>query len=148
MNLVSSSPEQTLDIGRRLARLLRPDDVILLGGRLGCGKTLLVSGIAEGLGVQDQVTSPSFVIVHEYDGFLKIIHADMYRLSSLGEFDDLELTELARDGVLVVEWGDVIASGMPDHLLIQFTITGESSRTLRFTPVGSWTDRSLEELGE
>ena len=87
MILTSKSPDGTLDIGRRLARVLRAGDVVLLSGRLGSGKTLFVSGIAEGLGVQEQVTSPSFVIVHEYDGFLKIIHADMYRLGSVGEFD-------------------------------------------------------------
>ena len=148
MILTSESPDRTLDIGRRLARVLRAGDVVLLSGRLGSGKTLFVGGIAEGLGVQEQVTSPSFVIVHEYDGFLKIIHADMYRLGSLGEFDDLELTAAGREGVLVIEWGDVIASAIPDHLLIEIRITGESTRGLRFVPVGSWAERSLEELAE
>ncbi|NIR38845.1 MAG: tRNA (adenosine(37)-N6)-threonylcarbamoyltransferase complex ATPase subunit type 1 TsaE, partial [Actinobacteria bacterium] len=52
-------------------------------------------------------------------GFLKIIHADMYRIGSIGEFEDLELADEARDGVLVVEWGDAVASGMPDHLLVE-----------------------------
>lgn len=146
IELTSRSPDETLDIGRRLSRLLRPGDVVLLGGRLGSGKTLFVSGIAEGLGVQEQVTSPSFVLVHEYDGFLKIIHADMYRIGSIGEFEDLELTEEARDGVLVVEWGDAVASGMPDHLLVEIVITGESERMLRLRPVGTWARRSLEEF--
>ncbi len=148
MILSSESPDRTLDIGRRLARVLRAGDVVLLSGRLGSGKTLLVSGIAEGLGVQEQVTSPSFVLVHEYDGFLKIIHADMYRLGSIGEFEDLELTTAGRDGVVVIEWGDVVASAISDHLLIQIGITGESTRGLRFVPVGSWAERSLEELAE
>lgn len=148
MELVSESPDQTLDIGRSLARVLRAGDIVLLGGRLGSGKTLLVGGIAEGMGVQEQVTSPSFVLVHEYDGFLKIIHADMYRLGSIGEFDDLELTAHGRDGVLVIEWGDVVASAVPDHLLVEMEITGESTRLLRFTGVGSWANRSLEELTE
>ena len=148
MDLVSESPEQTLDIGRRLARILRAGDVLLLSGRLGSGKTLLVSGIAEGMGVQEQVTSPSFVLVHEYDGFLRIIHADMYRLGSIGEFHDLELTGEVRDGVLIVEWGNVVASAVPDHLLVEIAITGESIRLLHFVPVGSWAQRSLEELAE
>lgn len=148
IELVSESPDHTLDIGRRLAPVLRRGDVVLLGGRLGSGKTLLVSGIAEGLGVQEQVTSPSFVIVREYDGFLKIVHADLYRIGSTAEFDDLELTDEARDGVLVVEWGDVVAATLPDHLLVEIEITGESTRMLRLRPVGTWTRRSLEELGE
>ncbi len=146
MKLESNSPSETLDIGRRLARVLRPGDIVLFDGRLGTGKTLLISGIAEGLGVQEQVTSPSFVIVHEYDGFMKIIHADMYRLGSVGEFDDLELPFLARDGVLLIEWGGVVAGALPDHLRVLMTITGEESRMVEFAPVGSWTDRSLEEL--
>jgi tRNA threonylcarbamoyladenosine biosynthesis protein TsaE len=146
IELASASEDETLDIGRRLARLLRPGDVVLLGGRLGAGKTLLVGGIAEGMGVQEQVTSPSFVLVHEYDGFLPIVHADMYRIGSLGEFDDLELLGDARDGVLIVEWGDAVAGAVDDYLLVEIFITGESTRTLRFVPVGSWAGRSLEEL--
>ncbi len=148
MDLVSESPEQTLDVGRRLARLLRPGDVVLLSGRLGSGKTLLVSGIAEGLGVEEQVTSPSFVLVNEYNGFLRIIHADMYRIGSMGEFHDLELPSQARDGVLIIEWGDVVAPAVPDHLLVEMAITGESSRLLHLVPMGSWAQRSLEELAE
>lgn len=148
IELTSRSPDETLDIGRRLSRVLRAGDVVLLGGRLGSGKTLLVSGIAEGLGVQEQVTSPSFVLVHEYDGFLKIIHADMYRIGSIGEFEELELTEEARDGVLVVEWGDAVSSELPDHLLVEIVITGESERMLRLRPVGTWARRSLEEFDE
>lgn len=148
MHLVSESPEQTLGVGRRLATVLRPGDVLLLSGRLGSGKTLLVSGIAEGLGVAEQVTSPSFVLVKEYDGFLRIIHADMYRLGSIGEFRDLDLANEARGGVLVIEWGDVVAPAVPDHLLVEISITGDSSRLLRFVPVGSWAQRSLEELAE
>lgn len=148
IELTSGSPDQTLDIGRRLARVLRAGDIVLLSGRLGAGKTLLVSGIAEGMGVQEQVTSPSFVLVHEYDGFLRIIHADMYRLGSIGEFDDLELTTDSRDGVLVVEWGDVVASAVPDYLLVEMTITDDGTRQMRFVGVGSWAERSLEELAQ
>ena len=148
MELVSVSPDHTLDIGRRIARLLRAGDVVLLSGRLGAGKTLLVGGLAEGLGVQEHVTSPTFVLVHEYDGFLKIVHADMYRIGSIGEFDDLELMDLARDGVLAVEWGDVVASSIPDHLIVEIEITGAATRTLRLRTVGSWVGRPLEGLIE
>lgn len=146
IEVVSRSPEDTRDFGRTLARVVRAGDVVLLGGRLGSGKTLLVSGLAEGLGVHEQVTSPSFVLVHEYEGFLKIVHADMYRVSSMNEFEDLELSTLAAGGVLVVEWGTVVASAVPDHLFIEIEMTGETARMLRARPVGSWAGRSLEEL--
>lgn len=148
VNLGSESPDETLDIGRRLARVLALGDVVLLSGRLGAGKTLLVSGIAQGMGVQEQVTSPSFVLVHEYSGLLDITHADMYRLGSIGEFNDLELTSSTADGVLLIEWGDVVAPALTDYLLVDIEVTAESRRMLRFVPMGSWVERSLEELAE
>ena len=144
----STSPSDTLGLGRSLAQLLRPGDIVLLSGRLGCGKTLFVSGVAEGLGAQEQVTSPTFVIVQSYEGFMPIIHADVYRLGSTGEFDDLELPEAARDGVLLIEWGQAIAAVLPpDHLIVEIAITSETERIFRFVPVGAWEQRSLEELG-
>lgn len=145
--VVTDSPSDTLALGRRLAALLRAGDVVLLSGRLGCGKTLFVSGVAEGLGVQEPVTSPSFVIVQQYDGFLPIYHADVYRLGSLGEFDDLDLGASAEEGVLLIEWGNAVAAGVPaDHLVVEIEIEGESQRRFRFVPVGTWADRSLEDL--
>jgi len=146
IDFASSSPDDTLAVGRRLSRVLRGDDIVLLSGRLGSGKTLLVSGIAEGLGVEEQVTSPSFVLVHEYHGFLNVVHADLYRLSSMNEFEDLDLPAMAKSGVLVIEWGGVVAGSMSDYLFIEIDIVDENSRKLRFRPVGSWENRSLEEI--
>ena len=145
--MASASPADTLGLGRALAQLLRPGDIILLSGRLGCGKTLFAGGVAEGLGAQEQVTSPSFVIVQSYEGFLPIVHADVYRLGSTGEFDDLELPDAARDGVLLIEWGEAVTAVLPpDHLIVEITITSETERSFRFVPVGAWESRSLEEL--
>ena len=88
----TDSPEETLSLGRRLSSILGPGDVVLLGGRLGTGKTLLTAGIAEGLGVPDPIASPTFVIARVYlDGFLPLVHADVYRLGSILEFEDLDL---------------------------------------------------------
>ncbi len=144
---VSASPAETLALGRRLAALLRPGDVVLLVGRLGTGKTLLASGIAEGLGVQEPVTSPSFVIVRSYDGFLPLHHADVYRLTSTGEFDDLDLFSSAADGVVLIEWGDVVAGAVPpDHLVVHMQIAADGTRELAFTPVGDWQGRPLDGL--
>jgi tRNA threonylcarbamoyladenosine biosynthesis protein TsaE len=148
IELRSEAPRETLALGQRLASLLRPGDVVLLNGRLGTGKTLLAAGIAEGLGVTVPVSSPSFVIVRRYDdGFLPLIHADVYRLGSIAEFEDLELEESAADGVLVIEWGEAVASALPeDRLDIDISMDGETGRTFRLTPLGSWTERSLEEV--
>ena len=105
----TESPDQTLALGRRFSTCLAAGDVVLLSGRLGAGKTLFVQGVAEGLGISDRITSPSFMISRTYrDGFLALTHADVYRLGSVAEFDDLELVDGAADGVLFIEWGDTI----------------------------------------
>lgn len=143
----SASPADTLAFGHRLAALLRPGDVVLLVGRLGAGKTLLASGIAEGLGVQEQITSPTFVLLRSYDGFMPVHHADVYRLGSISEFEDLDLFGTGNDGVVLIEWGNAVAAAVPhDHLVVEIEVDGEEERTLRITPHGSWCTRSLEEL--
>jgi len=81
MKTTTVSDAQTRAVARRLASLLRPNDVLLLCGPLGSGKTAFVAGLAEGLGIDDPVTSPSFVIAHRYDGgFIPLVHADVYRV--------------------------------------------------------------------
>ena len=142
----TDSPDETLALGRRLSSVLGPGDVVLLGGRLGTGKTLLTAGIAEGLGVPDPIASPTFVIARVYlDGFLPLVHADVYRLGSILEFEDLDLEETAANGVLVIEWGEAIEDAVaPDRLVIEIEIDGETGRELRFIPHGAWLDRPLE----
>ena len=122
-------------------------DVILLAGRLGAGKTMLAAGIGEGLGVEEPLTSPSFILARAHEGFMPVIHADVYRLGTSAEFEDLDLPEQARDGVLLIEWGDVVAHGVPDdHLLVPIEIMGDDERRFRLVPSGGWAQRSLEEL--
>jgi tRNA threonylcarbamoyladenosine biosynthesis protein TsaE len=132
----------------RLASLLRPGDVVLLAGGLGSGKTLFTAGMAAGLGVEEQVVSPSFVLVRQYNsGFVPVVHVDVYRLGSLNEFDDLDVFELAEDGVLVIEWGDAVEPAMPeDHLRIDFEVRDDETRILRLVPSGSWKSRDLEAV--
>jgi len=147
LEIVTSSEADTLALGRRLAAVLTAGDTILLSGRLGAGKTLFVSGIAEGLGIEDRITSPSFVIsrIHR-DGFLPLVHADVYRLGTLAEFEDLELPDDAIDGVLVIEWGDTVAESVsPDHLVVHIDID-EDQRRFTFHRRGAWSARSLEML--
>jgi tRNA threonylcarbamoyl adenosine modification protein YjeE len=144
----TDSPEDTLALGRRLASLVRAADVVLLTGRLGTGKTLFTSGLAEGLGISGPVTSPSFIIARTYrDGFLPLTHADVYRLGSRAEFDDLELVDFAHDGVLVIEWGEAVAQAIPeDHLSVHIEMDGPDSRIFRFESSGSWDSRPLHEV--
>ncbi len=146
IELRTYAPSETLALGQRLASILQPGDVLLLNGRLGTGKTLLTSGIAEGLGITVPVVSPSFLLFRRYDdGFLPLIHADVYRLGSIAEYEDLELRQTAADGVLVVEWGEAVASAVTeDRLEIHIAMDAEGSRSFKFEPYGSWTSRALE----
>jgi len=148
--LSSGSEVETRAIGRRLASFLGPGDVVLLAGELGAGKTALAGGLAEGLGIEESVISPSFMLVRRYaGGFTPLTHADVYRLGSLNELEDLDLFEESHDGVLVIEWGNAVASAMPDdHLSVEFEVTGPTARVVRLVPHGSWRGRSLKEMVE
>jgi tRNA threonylcarbamoyladenosine biosynthesis protein TsaE len=145
MEIRCPRPEDTEALGGRLAANLRPGDIIVLAGGLGSGKTLLTKGIATGLGVEESVVSPSFVLVREYrSGFMPVIHVDVYRLGSMNEFDDLDVLENAQDGVLVIEWGGAIESALPeDHLRIEFEVEEDQCRVLRFVGEGAWASRDL-----
>ena len=108
-----STADDTRALGERLAAVLRPGDLVVLVGRLGAGKTVLVQGIGAGLGVRRPVVSPTFVIARVHrGGRLPLVHVDAYRLGSLAEVDDLDLDADLGDSVVVVEWG----SGLVEQL--------------------------------
>ena len=117
----SQSEADTVAAGRALATQLRGGEVILLHGDLGAGKTAFVRGLAEGLGVDPvSVTSPTFTIVQEYRGRLRLQHADLYRLTAI-EVDDLGLDDLVNaESVLAVEWGERWASPPDGAIVVQF----------------------------
>lgn len=150
VELHSGSEVETRAIGRRLASFLGPGDTILLVGELGAGKTAFAGGLAEGLGIEEPVISPSFMLVRRYaGGFTPLTHADVYRVGSLNELDDLDLFEGSRDGVLIVEWGNSVVSAMPDdHLAVEIEVTGPSDRIVRLLAHGAWQTRSLKEIIE
>lgn len=119
-------------LGRRLARLLRAGDLVILSGPLGAGKTTLVQGIADGLGVRGPVTSPTFVIARVHrscTGGPDLVHADAYRLASPAEVDDLDLDATVDGSVTVVEWGGGLAEGLaPGRLEVAISPAGQPPR--------------------
>jgi tRNA threonylcarbamoyladenosine biosynthesis protein TsaE len=110
------------DLGRELAGRLRAGDLVILTGPLGAGKTTLVQGIGEGLGVRGPVTSPTFVIARVHPVLAgpgpSLVHADAYRLASVGEVDDLDLDADVASAVTVVEWGQGLAEGLAEDRLV------------------------------
>jgi tRNA threonylcarbamoyladenosine biosynthesis protein TsaE len=127
-----SNLSATQMLGRRLGELLLPGAVIAFTGPLGAGKTFLVRAIAEGLQVADSrvVTSPTFVLIQEYEGRLPIYHFDAYRLKAVREFADLGVHEyFGGEGVCLVEWADRVLELLPvERLDIRLEVTGDTSR--------------------
>ncbi len=120
MTVITKSPEQTELLGKKLAELLRPGDVIAYYGDLGAGKTAFTRGLAAGLGIREAVTSPTYTIVNEYlSGRMPLFHFDMYRLSSSDELFDIGWEDyLARGGVCAVEWSENVADALTDAISI------------------------------
>jgi tRNA threonylcarbamoyladenosine biosynthesis protein TsaE len=145
--LESHSPEQTRALGARLGALLRAGDVVLLSGELGAGKTTFVQGIARGLGFEGSVSSKSFVILGEYRGKLTLYHADLYRLEEPEQVWELGLDEIARDGVLVVEWPERAPDVLPpEHLLLRFEVVDDTKRRLGMEAKGPRAEETRAQL--
>ncbi len=146
----TTSPEATLALGAALGRCLVGGLTIGLVGPLGAGKTQLVKGIASGNAVDDvrKVTSPTFTLVHEYPGRLRLYHADVYRLRGAQDLIALGFEELIRpDTVVVVEWADRVRSVIPDTALwIELTMTGDVGRRVVFSAVDDAAARCLDNL--
>ena len=127
------------DLGRRLAAELHAGDLLVLTGPLGAGKTTLVQGIGEGLGVRGPITSPTFVIARVHPsltGGPALVHADAYRLGGVAEIDDLDLDATTASSVTAVEWGEGLAEGLSDDRLeIAIDLKGDT-RSVRLTGIG------------
>lgn len=146
LHLRASSLADTHAIASALAGLSRAGDLIVLAGEMGTGKTAFAKGFGAALGVTEPITSPTFTLVHSYDaGKLTLHHADIYRLSTHNEVADLALAELLEDdGIVLVEWGDVVARSLGDHLLVQLdpVVDDDDARMITLGGIGrAWAAR-------
>ncbi len=135
----SSSPEQTRNWGRYLAKFLQAGDILLLLGDLGAGKTELVRGLAAGLGLDPgTVSSPSFALIHEYGGQVPLVHVDLYRLETLDpEFLAALEDYWAQPVITVLEWAERLGANRPPaYLELTFTWEGERERVLHLRGSG------------
>jgi tRNA threonylcarbamoyladenosine biosynthesis protein TsaE len=133
---ITNSEEETAHVAGQLAARLKAGDVVLLSGNLGAGKTAFVRGLAAGLGVDpDDVSSPTFTLVHEYrGGRLTLYHADLYRLERVAA-DELGLEEMGvAEGVLAIEWPDRLAHALPGARAINIDIVDENTRRITIPP--------------
>ena len=144
LGVTSETLAETAGLGEALGRFLRPGDVLLLQGPLGAGKTALTQGIAKGMGISAQVTSPTFVLVNQYPGRVLLYHIDLYRIEGAPEAEALGLDDyFFGEGVTIVEWPERAPGAMPpEHLLVALEHQGDNARRLTLSARG----RRYEEL--
>jgi tRNA threonylcarbamoyladenosine biosynthesis protein TsaE len=134
------SAEETIELGRALAKQIQPPRLVLLIGDLGAGKTTLAKGLISGLGVgsMDEVLSPTFSLIHEYEGPPKVYHIDLYRLDRVPELETLGLDDLwEQKAILLIEWGEKFAAQFPGpRLEIRLEDKGEDRREIRVGEFG------------
>lgn len=141
MEFILDSVEKTMALGKALGKLVNPGDVICLNGDLGTGKTHFVKGLAEGLEISDYITSPTFTIVNEYTGRIKLNHFDVYRVDDPDEIAAIGFDEyIFSDAVSIIEWSKFIIELIPTES-VQIEIeklpqSGDNLRKITITAVG------------
>ncbi len=141
MKIISRSVKQTVNIGKKLAKQLKPGDIVCLCGDLGSGKTVFTKGIAQGLGIdKDKIISPTFVLIRSNQAKNKLIlnHFDLYRLKNSGDILALGLEEyFYADGINVIEWAERLGKLAPkEYLKVALSIKGDKIRLLEFKAAG------------
>lgn len=130
----TQSPQETQSLGVKIGQKLRPGDVIALIGDLGTGKTCLTQGIARGVGIapDEVVSSPSYILINEYNGNIPIYHIDLYRIETATEIAELGLGEYVDgNGVCIIEWADRMDDTLPDKCIrIHMTWIDENTRSI------------------
>ena len=152
---VVRTAEEMRDLGARLGERCKPGDVIVLSGDLGAGKTTIAQGIGRGMGIEESITSPTFVIARVHpnpaDG-PDLVHVDAYRLGTLSEVEDLDLDSDLANSVVVVEWGDGLVDGLShSRVVVRIVRTDDESDETRHVAMsadgGRWTT-ALDELSQ
>lgn len=135
MTFHTTSPEETQAVAEQLAALLRPGDVIAYRGGMGAGKTTFTAGLARGLGSSAWVSSPTFALVHQYDGPLPLCHFDMFRITSMEDLYSTGFFDYLENGaVLAVEWSENIEAALPSpHITVEIALEEGNRRTITVT---------------
>ena len=143
--MYTKNEEELRALGERLGHLLQKDDVLILTGELGAGKTTFTKGLAKGLDIRQMIKSPTYTIVREYEGRLPLYHLDVYRIE--GDADSIDLDEfLFGGGVTVIEWGHLLGEDLPDSYLELEILKEADGRCLQFIAHGSRAEHLIKEL--
>lgn len=159
LDVITHSPEQTQRFGSMIGRTLRPGDLVLLSGQIGSGKTIFVQGIAQGLGVESDVLSPTFTLVMEHEGQttdgvpVRLYHVDLYRLpdGNPNEIIGFGFEEYFDDetGIIVIEWPERARPVLPDtYLVVQVEAIADTKRSIRLTPYGDRYSEITDQIRE
>lgn len=146
-NFIAKSENDTKNFAKKLASKLKPKDVVVLTGELGSGKTKFVEGFLSYYGLENEISSPTFTIVNEYnkDG-INIYHFDVYRLEDSSEFYEIGGEEYFENGICLIEWGELIKDALPkDYIHIVFK-KDDNDETLRILEISSIKDLNLEQI--
>lgn len=145
MTPLLQTPEDSLELGRRLADLARPGDVIALSGPLGAGKTSIARGLLAALGLQEEAPSPSFAIVQPYEPpevRFPVLHVDLYRIDDPSEAEELGLDDARYDSLLIVEWPERLGdAAWHDALWLSLDVAPDGARVLTAKVPAAWKDR-------
>ena len=149
LTCVTHSPEETAHLAGTIGKIIREGTVICRDGELGVGKTLFVRALARTLGVESDVTSPTFNLMNIYEAACPIVHFDLYRITSEEELEDIGFYEYAEatEGIVLIEWAEKFPDAMPaDHLSVRIEALNDEERQFTFVAKGKKSRALLEEL--
>ena len=143
LTFTTKSEEETIELGRKIGRLLKKGDIIAMQGTLAAGKTTITKGIAQALGITDTITSPTFCLISEYYGTMPLYHFDVYRLEGTEDFINLGADDmLYGDGVSIIEWSEKIMDELPSRtIILRLTPQEDGSRLIE---IENWNNGEIK----
>ena len=135
LKFITHTPEETIELGKKIGSKLKKGDVIAMQGTLAAGKTTITKGIAQALGISDTITSPTFCLISEYYGKMPLYHMDVYRLEGGEDFVNLGTDDMIYgDGVSIIEWSEKIMDELPKHtIILKITPNEDGSRLIEIS---------------
>ena len=143
LTFTTSSAEETIELGKKIGRLLKKGDIIAMQGTLAAGKTTITKGIAAALGITETITSPTFCLISEYQGTMPLYHMDVYRLDGTEDFINLGTDDmLYGDGVSIIEWSEKIMEELPSNTIILKITPQEDGK--RIIEIDNWQNGEIK----